>query len=210
MADVQHATLPDNQLHYPKGAAGASANTWLRANGDGTTSFTTLPTPTFDFQDSVTSISTATQWLTSTDTEAVILFDTQNIISPQGSVTINLDGTIVFNETGVYEVAASGSCGRDAGSGVATLLFSARINDTQIGRTYEVSIDSANDSAAVPIANSTLLSVEAGDTLTYHMRREGSAVGNAGLRPYITTAVSGWGDVASAHVSVSLVGVTNI
>lgn len=42
MAKVQHKDLPDNQLHEPKGASLAPANSFLFARGDGTTGFRTI------------------------------------------------------------------------------------------------------------------------------------------------------------------------
>lgn len=39
MAKVQHKDLPENQLHEPKGASIAPANSFLFARGDGTTGF---------------------------------------------------------------------------------------------------------------------------------------------------------------------------
>lgn len=42
MAKVQHKDLPENQLHEPKGASLATANSFLFARGDGTTGFRTI------------------------------------------------------------------------------------------------------------------------------------------------------------------------
>jgi len=42
MATIQHSAIADDDRHEAKGASTASNNTYLKANGDGTTSFVTL------------------------------------------------------------------------------------------------------------------------------------------------------------------------
>lgn len=47
MPDIQHANIPDEFLHEAKHAEQASANTFLRAKGDGTTEFVFLSLESF-------------------------------------------------------------------------------------------------------------------------------------------------------------------
>jgi hypothetical protein len=48
MADVEHAQLPDELLHEPKGASTASDGEVYVANGAGSGSFQKLPTTSID------------------------------------------------------------------------------------------------------------------------------------------------------------------
>lgn len=48
MADVEHAQLPDELLHEPKGASTADAGTVYVADGAGSGSFGKLPTSSLD------------------------------------------------------------------------------------------------------------------------------------------------------------------
>ncbi|QXN67707.1 hypothetical protein [Vibrio phage VP41s3] len=47
MAEIQHSNIPDEFLHEAKHASNASANTFLRAKGDGTTEFVHLTLGSF-------------------------------------------------------------------------------------------------------------------------------------------------------------------
>lgn len=49
MAKIQHADLPDQYLHEPKGASTAVAGTVYVASGDGSGSFSKLPVSSLDF-----------------------------------------------------------------------------------------------------------------------------------------------------------------
>lgn len=48
MADVEHSQLPDELLHEPKGASSAAAGTVYVADGNGSGSFSKLPTTSLD------------------------------------------------------------------------------------------------------------------------------------------------------------------
>lgn len=48
MADVEHAQLPDELLHEPKGASTAASGEVYVANGAGSGSFKKLPTTSLD------------------------------------------------------------------------------------------------------------------------------------------------------------------
>lgn len=49
MADIEHATLPDELLHEPKGASKAVAGTVYVADGTGKGSFKKVPSTSLDF-----------------------------------------------------------------------------------------------------------------------------------------------------------------
>ena len=48
MADIEHAQLPDELLHEPKGASTAAAGTVYVADGAGSGAFQKLPTTSID------------------------------------------------------------------------------------------------------------------------------------------------------------------
>ncbi|MGJ8839440.1 hypothetical protein AB9H28_23845, partial [Salmonella enterica subsp. enterica serovar Kentucky] len=74
MADLQHATLPEALLHEPKGASVASNDTWLKANGDGTTSFEALPSVAPVITDSINLEYYTNQTLSTQGSELKILY----------------------------------------------------------------------------------------------------------------------------------------
>ena len=201
MADIQHANIPEAQLHETKGASTASANTWLGANGDGTATFQSLPFE-FKIEDSYDAQSFDDQTLAALGTELqVTLGDAAT--SPGGSVSVAADGTITINQDGVYFVSADGSCSRDTSTGFTELAFSLRIGGTQVGRSSVVGLESADIAVTAPVTSSEILSLEAGTQLTYHMRRiAGTTSGNAGLTQTTITDAN-WGDAPSARVGIS-------
>lgn len=56
MADIQHSAITDPQVHEPKGASTASANTVYVSNGAGSGTWQVLTTDSLDFADIVTEI----------------------------------------------------------------------------------------------------------------------------------------------------------
>lgn len=208
MADVQHATLSDDRLHYPKGAATAANNTWMKSNGDGTTTFETLPTPpiyTLAVQDQVSSSSSATQWLAATGDQAQLIFNTTPTTSPNGNITVGSDGSITFNNSGIYEVVVSAIAGRDTASGTGIIHFSGRLNGVTLGRTYTKSLASSTDVSSA-LSNTFVFPITAGDVLTFHMLRTGSASGNVGVVTMSVGGATGWNDAASTSVTVFKLG----
>jgi hypothetical protein len=209
MADLQHATLSDSQLHYPKGTSGAANNTWLKANGDGTTSFASLPVDpvgSLSVVDGIRSSSAVAQYLSVNDTERQIAFSTTPVISANGSMSIDATGIITFNQAGVYHVAVSGNAGRTTSVSYSYLAFAARVNGVQAGTTTTIALDSAEDNFAAPISVSYVLEVPApGVQVTYHMLAL-DVSGDSGIVP-IAVAAAGWADVPSATISIDKLGV---
>lgn len=199
MADILHSTIRDEYLHQPKGAATATAGTWMRANGDGTTSFTTLPTPSLNVVDSLTSLSVASQQLAKKGDEAQVAFGTPEI-SSGGSVSIATDGVVTINKTGVYDLSIQHNATRTGSSGVNSVAFSIRKNGTQIGRTSLASLDGVGSGTGSD--TSGIISLTAGDQLTYHMFFQEGASDTVGINS-IPVSKAGWDAVPSALITIA-------
>lgn len=199
MADILHSTIRDEYLHQPKGAATATAGTWMRANGDGTTSFTTLPTSSLNVVDSLTSLSAASQQLAKKGDEAQVTFGTPET-SSGGSVSIATNGAVTVNKTGVYDLSIQRNPTRTGSSGVNSVAFSLRKNGTQIGRTSLVSLDGVGYGTGSD--TSGIISLTAGDQLTHHMFFQAGTSDTIGID---TTPISkaGWDAVPSAQITIS-------
>lgn len=61
MADVQHSTIADADRHENKGASSAVAGSYLRGNGDGTTTFQLIPYSEVNGTPDLSSLATAVQ-----------------------------------------------------------------------------------------------------------------------------------------------------
>lgn len=201
MADIQHATLPDERLHQPKGASSAAANTWMRANGDGSTTFTSLPTSDLQVSDSLTSTSFAAQQLALVDDEAQITFGTPET-SPSGSISIDSFGNVVFNNDGVYDVKVLRNATRSTDTDVNTIAFSLRLDGVQAGGTILASLDNTNPGTGRGSYATGPLQITAGTTLSDHMLYLAGVSGTIGLDTEAISA-TGWGDAPSAQITIS-------
>lgn len=204
MADIQHATLADNLLHYPKGAGAAANNTWLRANGDGTTTFASLPSSSLTIADTITSQNTSNQLLAAQGDQLTVQFGATET-SPNGSVTINANGTITFNETGVYYIDIRGAFGRTTSPGISQVLAASFINGVQSGATLPVNLDASNQGVDTNLAGGGLNEMTAGTTLDYRIYLSDDAGGSAGLI-YETHAGTGFTATPSARIIIRKLG----
>lgn len=209
MADIQHASLTDEFLHEAKGAAAATSGHVLTATGVGTATFQALPTDeigTLTIQDELEDSSTVNQFVTANGEELQITFSGNAFNSPNGSMSMAADGTITFNEAGVYHVSISGSAGRSTSVGYSEVAFSARSNGSQIGETTAISMSNTQDAFAAPIDVSYITEIPTpGVTLNYHILGV-DLNGDTGLRP-TPIATAGWSDVPSARINIVKLGV---
>lgn len=205
MANIQHANLPEDKLHEVKGASTASADTWLKAVGDGTTTFDNLPTHTFVVLDTLSDASTNDQTLSAIDTELQIDFSGTSFSSAGGSMSIETDGTVTFNEDGVYHLSASATVGRDVNAGSTLLGLSGRLNGTQIGYTDVVALDADSDVFTIEMV-STIAQFTAGDEFTFNLARFTNGAGNAGL-VFTPITLAGWADANSIRFTFSKLGI---
>lgn len=200
MADVQHVSLPDALLHQPKGAASAAVDTWMRANGDGTTSFTPLPTFELIGTDVLVSESTVDQLLVNEDDQATVAFGPA-AISTGGSVSIDANGVITFNETGLYSLSVRGFFGRTSSAGVSTVLVAGFLNGVQSDSTVPVNLDDDDVGFDVSVTDSRVVYLPAGTTLDYRIYLENDAGGEAGL---ITSTHAGTGFDATPSAKITI------
>lgn len=200
MADIQHATLTDSLLHYPKGSSTAANNTWLKANGDGTTTFSPLPDTTLVVVDEIQSQSDVNQVLNTVDTELQVAFGT-NATSPNGAVTIDSSGNVTFNQSGLYYINVRAFAGRSSSQGSSTLGFAGRTQAGQVGTTVPATLDAAADGVNVTIADTSIVYIPAGTVYSYHMRLFANGGGDNGI---FATALSttGWNDIPSSRISI--------
>jgi hypothetical protein len=146
---IQHKNIPDAQLHEVKGAASASSNQILRANGDGTASFWT---PTFtntaqgvwDYNDTLTS--TSPILLTTAGAEYQL---TNNGAGVNTNTTYGLPGVSIYNtSTGYFnfsdlklgdsiDVRVDAELTTTSASNLLTLIFELGIGTTP----YKLNVD---------------------------------------------------------------------
>lgn len=201
MADTQHANLPDNLLHETKGASSALNNTWLKANGDGTTTFSTLPTVSPTLSDSLNLEYYSDQTLSTQGSELKVVYTDVDVSSPNGSVTVTSGGDITINEDGVYVITGFADTGRDTSAGVAELWFALRANGVQAGKTTRIALADAITSPAAPIFTASIAELSAGTVLSFHMIRVDAQGGNAGVYSN-TSSFSGWLDSSSVKLTI--------
>lgn len=209
MADIQHVDIPDSQLHEVKGAASATANTWLKANGSGGTTFEALPGKKLAAVDALSGSSNSNQYLSSVGSEAVVNFGGAQS-SPANSMTLAADGTLTFNEAGIYEINSSAIAGRTTNTGEVDLCFSIRYNGVQTGRTFVLSLDSSSDTFAAPLSSTVTIEASVGDVITHHVGRyAGTSSGDAGVKAVPVTGLTGWSDAASTYLRVAKIEVVD-
>lgn len=209
MAEINHSSLvDDSKIHQPRGASTAAANTWLRANGDGTTSFTTLPadpTYTFAVEDSLTGSSFVDQELTSNGDESEITFGAAQT-SPNGALSLAANGDITINEDGVYAIVIARNAGRSTNSGINSVAFSSRLNGVQAATSSIISLDNSDAGTTVGNSVSGIVALSAGDVVSHHMLYASGNSGNVGVYTQSLTPAT-WEDVPSARVTITKLGI---
>ena len=119
--------------------------------------------------------------------------------SASDPVQLAADGTITFNEAGLYLFNGFGNFERQGSSGgVSVTLFRALINGSQVGVIKAVELDSTG--VMIPYEVTTPIQASAADTLTWEILRDSSGVDQGGL--YTHTNLSAWDDVPSASINI--------
>jgi len=118
-------------------------------------------------------------------------------------VQLAADGTLTFNQNGVYFIDVYLNFERQGSSGGTTVtLFRELINDVQVGPIK--GIDLASTGVMIPYE--TLVPITIGDTyatgstVKFQILRDSSGVDGGGL--YTHTTGSSWDDVPSAYIEV--------
>ena len=193
---MEHKDIPDAQRHEPKGASTATAGQVLKANGDGTTSFSTINVG--GYQQVFSAYSTAaTQNPSAVDTALQVEFGSA-ITAADASIAT--DGTVTFNTAGKFLVTLFLRFGRTAGAGTAILLNRLVFNGAQLLRSNAIAMTDAT--ATIPFSATILLDVTAGNTLKAELARSSAGINNGGLVRTSST-VAGWNDSPSASIVVS-------
>lgn len=169
MADVQHSTITDPNVHEPKGASTASTNTVYVADGSGSGTWKIVPVAALDEATILTDVEAAIVAGTITWSEDVYLFAKIADISTPDSVLIPLPDDCVVKSASVvlgaaitvadanisFKNAAAASMGTDvtvAFTGSAKgdqYAFTATGNNTITGPSYiEVATDGASTTTA--------------------------------------------------------------
>lgn len=205
MADIQHADLPEALLHETKGASTAANNTWLRANGDGTTTFSTLPDYNLIVADEIVSQSIVNQTLNTADTETQLAFGSA-ATSPNGAISVDASGNVTFNESGLYYINVRAFAGRSQSQGTSTLGFSGRVGGVQVGTTVPATLDAAADGVNVTVADTSINYIPAGTTYSFHMRLFTNGGGDNGVFS-VDYSTANWENTPATRISVRKVEV---
>lgn len=124
----------------------------------------------------------------------------QNTVSDP--VQLLADGSLVFNEGGMYRLKISIIFGRLGGSGESELRFRALVNGVQAGQSVGVEIDTQK--IEIPYFDEAWLEVPSGAIITYEAMRDSSGDDSGGLfQPIITSATApNWNDATCAAIRV--------
>jgi len=110
-------------------------------------------------------------------------------------VSMDINGTVTFNEAGMYRVKSVFQFGRTGQSGTSELLFRLLVNDVQLGRSVGVKLGNADVLQYIDIDN--WFNVPAGTTLITEIMRDNSGNDSGGI--FRTTPANEgagtWGDV---------------
>ena len=120
-------------------------------------------------------------------------------------VMLAADGTITFNQTGLYLINGFGNFERQGSSGGVTLtIWRVLLDSVQVGNVKGV--DLSNTGIMLPYEVTVPISITtAGTELTYEIMRDSSGVNGGGL--YIHETDGPWADVPSASIDIYKIGV---
>lgn len=192
-----HSELTGSDLHEPKGADGASANTILRADGAGGTSWVSpLQNTNIQYASVISASRSANIFPSATDTPITAGFDA-NVAN--SDISINTSGLITVLTPGLYSFTFNMNFGRVSSAG--TVILAARLlkNGTQFGFTQGATLSDSNNSR--PTQANLEMDLLASDTLQVEVLRD-SAGNNEGGLLAIPVTLSGWGDIPSYWVRV--------
>jgi hypothetical protein len=113
------------------------------------------------------------------------------------------DGSIVFNQAGLYLFNGFANFERQGSSGGSTVtLFRGLKNGTQITSTKGVELNETG--TFFPYDLTIPFDAEAGDILTWEIMRDSSGVNGGGL--YAHTNLGGWSNVPAVEVAIWKIG----
>lgn len=195
---VAHSALTGADLHEVKGAAAASANTILKADGLGSASFV-LPTTltNISFDSVITNSQTADINPAVVDVPVSATFASNQANS---DVDMPSSGIITLLTAGVYHTTFNLNFGRTTGAGNAIVAARLLLNGTQFGFTQSMTLSDAN--FVGPAQFNIIRAYAANDTIQVQIMRDSAGINNGGLRATGIT-VGAWSDVPSYWVRVA-------
>lgn len=201
---MEHLVIPDDQRHEAKGASTAAANTVLKSNGNGTTSFGLVAyneltgRPAFSgYQRVLTSSSAAlAQNPSAVNTTLQIEFGAG---ATTANVTLAVNGTLTFNVAGEYQITTTLNFSRTAGAGQSVMFSRILINGTIASNTNAIVLD--NGVTTVPVSNTYNVTATPGMTLQLQIYRDSAGINNGGLSQ-VTPTLAGWTPFPSATLLV--------
>lgn len=195
---VAHSTLTGADLHEVKGAATASANTILKADGLGSAQFVT-PTSLTNIQFSSVIMNSQTTDLLPVAVD-VPISATFSSNANNSDITMASSGIITLLTAGVYFTTFNLNFGRSSGAGNAIVAARLLLNGSPFGFTQSMTLSDAN--AIHPAQFNIIRAYSANDTLQVEIMRDSSGINNGGLRGTAITP-GDWNDVPSYWARVS-------
>ncbi len=206
---VEHVNILDQDRHEAKGASTATSGQYLRANGNGTTSWVfpnyndlaNLPTSQGYVPVLYGASAASSQQPSALNTPIQVEFG--QALSGTG-VSLSAAGALTFTQAGQYIVNMFFRVGRTGGSGgVARIFTRILINGVATLRPAGAVVPGVDDvttlSVAIPISASL------NDVVTVQLIRDSAGVNEGGL-VQLTPSLAGWSASPSASISVSRFG----
>lgn len=194
---IQHENIADANRHEAKGASTATNGQVLKANGDGTTSFTNPNTlVNIGVASTLQGISTTTQNPSGTNTPYQVIWGAG---SSNSNATIAGTGVVTINTTGLYFITFNLNFSRSSDTGISILFARLLVNDIEVGFVQCVKLDA--NTAVVPFNASILRSFTANDTIKVQIIRDSGGTNDGGLYT-VDPALSGWSNSPSAAIRI--------
>lgn len=114
-------------------------------------------------------------------------------------VSLEVDGTIHFNRTGVYQIRAIFAFSRTSSPGQAYLSIRALLDGVQFG--LPITAEVSDDEMTIPLEFTSTLMFDAGQVLTFELMRGSNGNNNGGLAAFENSL--GWGTSPSASIRIT-------
>lgn len=192
-----HKDLTGADLHEPKGASSASANTILKADGLGSSAFVSPLTLTnIQYASVITNQNSGNILPASLDVPITAGFDSTVANS---DVSINSSGLITILTSGLYACTFNLGFGRITATGTAILAARLLKNGSQFGFTQGSQLPS--NLGVRPMQANLEINLAASDTLQVQLMRDSAGVNEGG---FVSQAITdaGWGDIPSYWVRI--------
>jgi len=142
MADIEHRNIPDSELHEPKGASTALVGQVYTSDGAGSGSWQIPPSvdPTnisINRLIDAESVAASQEPTGTGEANAIQVEFGPALNTASDKVQLLADGTLRFNQAGLYRIKITLMYGRTGGAGVSELRFRVLVAGTQAGRALQ-------------------------------------------------------------------------